>query len=251
MAELYSLEFLCADVKGAEKLFREKVGFTTVATNGENVVLKQNKAILVLKPATCDSERDILQKSGTICNNVVFKVSQLQAAYDKATRAKARVIHQPQPLTDVGGTVNTFTIASPFPNVTHTVVSTTDYNGVYLPGYQQCANSIDTPSGISFVDHIAYACETGTSDDIVKWYEDKLGFAKFKLGADSDDLSVDLSDGPGGALKLLAMEYWRCSEKGVRSGGENDVKIVLVESLPNSGKLNTSGDAICVHVACS
>ena len=237
MAELYSLEFLCADVRNTEKLFVEKLSLVTVATCEQNVVLQRNKVLLVLRPPTCEKDRDILHKSGTICNNVVFKVSQLHAAYDKATRAGAKILQQPRSMTGVGGTVDTFTISSPFSHVTHTVVTTSKYNGVYLPGYERSRNSEasdTTCSGITHVDHIAYACNTGSSETIVKWYEDCLGFTRFRLGAESDELTVDCS---GGGLKLLAMEYWRCAEKGVRSGGVNDIKLVLVESLPNSGKL--------------
>ena len=236
MAELYGLEFLCADVRKAEKLFVERLSLVTVATCGQNVVLQRNEVLLVLRPATCEKDRDILHKSGTICNNVVFKVPQLHAAYDRATRAGAKVVHQPRSLTDVGGTVGTFTISSPFTNVTHTVVNTDKYNGIYLPGYELSITSgasDTTCSGISHVDHIAYACNTGSSESVLKWYEDCLGFTRFRLGAESDQLTVDCS---GGGLKLLAMEYWRCAEKGVRSGGVNDIKLVLVESLPNSGK---------------
>lgn len=238
MAELHSLEFLCADVENTEKLFLEKLSLAKVATCGQNVVLKRKEVILVLRPSACEKDRDILHKSGTICSNVVFKVSQLDAAYDKATRAGAKVVQQPRSLTGVGGTVDTFTISSPFNNVTHTVVNTAKYSGIYLPGYEPSTNKDTTcngvASGITHVDHIAYACNTGSSETIVKWYEDCLGFTRFRLGAESDELTVDCS---GGGLKLLAMEYWRCAEKGVRSGGVNDIKLVLVESLPNSGKL--------------
>lgn len=236
MAGLYCLEFLCNNVRKTEKLFVEKLGLTTVGTCGDNVALRRNRILLALKPPACEKDREILYKSGTICNNIVFRVPQLQLAYEKASKAGATVLKQPGTLSDSFGSIQSFVIQSPFTNITHTVVDTMRYNGVYLPGYEPYTiNKISehVSSGVSHVDHIAYACNIGDSERIVRWYEQCLGFTQFKLGTDTNDLTVDCSDG---GLKLLAMEYWHCAERGIRSSVDDDIKLVLVESLPNSGE---------------
>jgi len=239
MAALHCLEFLCANVKKTEKLFVEKLGLTTIGTRGDNVALQKDRILFALKPPTCEKDRETLQRSGTICNNVVFKVPELQVAYEKASKAGAKVVKQPQTLSDSSGSIQSFTIQSPFTNVTHTIMDTSQYGGVYLPGYEPYTinrnTSVNIGSGISHVDHITYACNTGDSEMIVKWYENCLGFTQFRLGADSDELTVDCN---GGGLKLLAMKYWRCAERGVKSSAKDGVKLVLVEPLPYSGEMD-------------
>ena len=212
----------------------EKFGLTTIGKCGNNVALRRNRILLALKPAACEKDREILHRSGTICNNVVFRVPALHVAYEKASEAGADVVKQPGTLTDAFGSIQSFIIQSPFTNVTHTIVDTVKYRGVYLPGYEPYTNKTENFSnGISHIDHIAYACNIGDSEKIVKWYEDCLGFTQFRLGTDTDYLTVDCSDG---GLKLLAMEYWQCAERGVKANVEDGIKLVLVESLPNSGE---------------
>ena len=213
----------------------EKFGLTTIGKCGNNVALRRNRILLALKPAVCEKDRAILQRSGTICNNVVFRVPALHVAYEKASEAGADVVKQPGTLSDAFGSIQSFIIQSPFTNVTHTIVDTMKYSGVYLPGYEPyTTNKTENfTSGISHIDHIAYACNIGDSDSIVRWYENCLGFTQFRLGSDTDYLTVDCNDG---GLKLLAMEYWQCAERGVKSNVEDGIKLVLVESLPNSGK---------------
>ena len=236
MAGLYCLEFLCSNVRKTEKLFVEKLGLSTIGRCGDNVALRRNRIMLALKPAACDKDREILQKSGTICDNVVFRVPELRTAYEKASKAGAKVVKHPGTLSDSFGSIKSFTIQSPFTDVTHTVVDTVKYSGVYLPGYTPYTTKKtyeNLSSGISHIDHIAYACNISDSEKIVKWYENCLGFTQFQLGTDDDELTVDYN---GGGLKLLAMEYWLCAERGVKTDAEDGIKLVLVESLPNSGE---------------
>ena len=236
MAGLYCLEFLCSNVGKTEKLFLEKLGLSIIGRCGDSVALQKNQILLALKPATCEKDREILEKSGTMCNNVVFRVPELQAAYEKASRAGARVVKQPAIQSDSFGSIKSCVIISPFTNVTHTLVDTVNYGGVYLPGYAPCIiDSSETSStgGISFIDHITYACNIGDSERIIRWYEKCLGFVQFQLGADDYEMTVDCD---GGGLKLLAMEYWLCAERGVKSDAEDGIKLVMVESLPNSSE---------------
>lgn len=229
-------------MRETEKLFVEKLGLATVATCGDHVALRRNRILLALKPATCEEDTETLEKSGTVCNNIVFRVSDLQAAYEKASKAGAKIVKRPHTLSDTSGCIRLFTIQSPFTNVTHTIVENTDYNGVYLPGYEPYTSPAirtceNINSGISHVDHIACVCNTGDSEAIAKWYEKCLTFTQFRLGTDSDEITVGYSDG---GIKLLAMEYWRCAERGVKStgAGDEDIKLVLAESLPSSGEYN-------------
>lgn len=237
MARLYCLEFLCSNVRKTEKLFVEKLGLSTIGRCGDNVALRRNRILLALRSAACEKDRDSLQTSGTICDNIVFRVPELQSAYDKASKAGAKVVKPPGTLSDAFGSIKSFIIQSPFTNVTHTVVDTMKYSGVFLPGYvpytaKRTGENLN--SEISHIDHIAYACNVGDSEDVVKWYEDCLGFTQFQLGTGNDELTVDCS---GGGLKLRAMEYWQCAERGVKSDAEDGIKLVLVESLPNSSEL--------------
>ena len=238
MAGLFSLEFLCSNLRKTEKLFVEKLGLSVIGRGGDSVALQKNQILLALKPATCEKDREILEKSGTLCNNLVFRVPELQAAYEKASRAGARVVKKPATQSDSFGSIKSCVIQSPFTNVTHTLVDPVNYNGVYLPGYAPCNTSRTSSetfstAGISFIDHITYACNIGDSENVIRWYEKCLGFVQFQLGIDDNEMTVDCD---GGGLKLQAMEYWLCAERGVKSGTEDGIKLVMVESLPNSSE---------------
>ena len=75
----------------------------------------------------------------------------------------------------------------------HKFVERSNYNGVFLPGYEKPTHKINsTPVGLKHIDHCVGNVELGMMDEWVKFYEDVLGF-RLLLTFDDDDISTEYS----------------------------------------------------------
>lgn len=66
-------------------------------------------------------------------------------------------------------------------------------------------------------------------------YETYLGFKRFRINASEDDAGFIIEGNNG--MRMLAMQYWQCSEIGAKLGVDKPVQLVFAEPLPNSGKI--------------
>ncbi|EDO35286.1 predicted protein, partial [Nematostella vectensis] len=152
---------------------------------------------------------------------------------------------------DCYGTVTSSMIRSPCGNVCHSLLNTTKYTGLFLPGFKRSPtqtycqlnfNFTKPNNVITHVDHVAIACEKGSMLEIIDWYVKCLGFKRFCLNSseESDGFTIESPvNSASVGLKLTAMEYWRCNEIGIESNKDSHldgaVKFVLAEALPGQG----------------
>ena len=75
----------------------------------------------------------------------------------------------------------------------HTFVERTNYQGPFLPGYQQRSSTFEvSPIGLKYVDHCVGNVELGAMNRWVKFYEDVMGF-KLLVTFDDSDISTEYS----------------------------------------------------------
>lgn len=112
---------------------------------------------------------------------------------------------------------------------------------------------------ISKVDHVTFGCHEGQSKDLVGWYERVLHFQRLPINSQEDEDGFRIDCDYNG-MKLMAMEYFKCSEVGVTTKNasksrEKDFKIVFAEPLPGIGTnqisvfLKENGGAGVQHIA--
>ncbi|CDQ92032.1 unnamed protein product [Oncorhynchus mykiss] len=73
----------------------------------------------------------------------------------------------------------------------------------------------------------------------MSWYERHFGFHRFFINSNEDVDEGYVLNTEGIGLRLTAMEYWKCSQTGIKlpftDDQQPDCKFVIAESLPDQG----------------
>ena len=127
-------------------------------------------------------------------------------AYRQAVQRGARGVVEPRWVEDDFGRVELATIATYGENV-HTFVDRKDYNGPFLPGFQEVPRTNGRPTtgvGLKAIDHVVGNVELGRMDYWVEFYERTMGFTNIIHFADeqihteySALMSKVMADGEG------------------------------------------------------
>nr|XP_055033124.1 4-hydroxyphenylpyruvate dioxygenase-like protein [Misgurnus anguillicaudatus] len=174
-------------------------------------------------------------------SNVCFEVSDVESSSTALRDQGCEFVLPPTQVYDDRGSVTFSVVRSIVGNVCHTLIDTSRYDGVFLPGFQQTADSSsDSDCPITHFDHITYACTRRSTPDITRWYEKNFGFQRFFIDRNEDVDEGYILNQDGIGLRLTAMDYWKCSESGVKvhfkDQKETDCKFVMAESLPEQGR---------------
>uniref|UniRef100_A0A3Q4BFV4 4-hydroxyphenylpyruvate dioxygenase n=1 Tax=Mola mola TaxID=94237 RepID=A0A3Q4BFV4_MOLML len=178
-------------------------------------------------------------------SNVCFEVDDVGRSCRALRDMGCCFLVPPTTVQDEAGHVTYFVVKSIVGNVCHTLIDRTKYRGNFLPGFdvmeKHCSSEEEDAScPITHFDHITYACPRKTTHQLMRWYEDLFGFQRFFIDSDEDVEEGFVINQEGIALRLTAMEYWKCSKAGVSLPSvdkkEPDCKFVIAESLPEQGK---------------
>ncbi|XP_028825583.1 4-hydroxyphenylpyruvate dioxygenase-like protein [Denticeps clupeoides] len=178
----------------------------------------------------------------TACN-VCFEVDDVRGTSCALLRRGCPVLVPPTRVLDDHGHVTYSVVRSIVGNVCHTLLDRSKYQGPFLPGFCELQTPRDADADgcpVTHFDHIAYACPRGSTPEVMKWYERHFGFKRFFIDSNEDVNDGYILNRDGIGLRLTAMEYWRCSEAGVKLAMDDhkqpDCKFVIAESLPEQGK---------------
>ncbi|XP_019721426.1 4-hydroxyphenylpyruvate dioxygenase-like protein isoform X1 [Hippocampus comes] len=177
----------------------------------------------------------------TACN-VCFEVDDVHGSYEALRRMGCSFPVPPTTVRDHQGQVTYAVLRSVVGNVCHTLIDKSEYLGSFLPGFLETEGGQEKqnrPEAVTHVDHITYACATGTSQQVLSWYQQLFGFQRFFIHRNDETDSGFVINQKGIGLRLSAMEYWKCGESGLSLPGarqnEPGCKFVLAESLPDQG----------------
>ncbi|XP_051968822.1 4-hydroxyphenylpyruvate dioxygenase-like protein [Xyrauchen texanus] len=178
----------------------------------------------------------------TVCN-VCFEVQDVEGSSRDLRDQGCEFILPPTEARDDRGLVRFSIIKSIVGNVCHTLIDRSQYQGAFLPGFHQVGTDTQTADGspcpITHFDHITYACPRRSSPHIRHWYEKIFGFQRFLINRNEDVEEGFVLEHEDIGLRLTAMDYWNCSESGIklpfRDATESDCKFVIAESLAQQG----------------
>ncbi|KAK2572164.1 4-hydroxyphenylpyruvate dioxygenase-like protein [Acropora cervicornis] len=254
VVRLHHVEILCQNLQQSLKQFCGKYGFRVAARSPfpNQVILNRDAINFVLSEGAHD--RDTVF-------NVALEVKDVKQAVDIVQRNNGKVIRGPQISADSNGEVESAVIQTPIGNVVHTLLNSSNYGGIFLPGFHDnnmalretddyvtsaetetsYRRAVVSESILKHFDHITFACPLGTSQSIMKWYENCFGFSRFNISSHESPEGFYVQSSIQGAsigMKLTAMQYWFCSEteltiKTEEPGG--GVKFVFAEPLPGQG----------------
>ncbi len=155
-------------------------------------MLEQGKVRLVLTtPLSPDhwmAEHHKLHGDGVI--DIAFSVDNVDESYAAAIERGCPSAAEPVDMSDDSGRVRMAKLKT-YGDTIHTLVSTADYAGVFLPGF----TSMRIPQatfGLKAIDHIVGNVEDGKMDAWAEFYSNIFGWEQF-LSFDDKDISTEFT----------------------------------------------------------
>ena len=194
------VEIYTSNAKQAAHFYKSAMGFQSLAYAGletgqrdrESYVVVQDKIRLVLT-SPLKSGTDIgrhIDKHGDGVKINALWVPDATRAWKEATERGAISTLAPERIEDEHGYIVRAGIQT-YGEVEHYFIERSNYNGIFLPGFQQWTTSYNPePVGLKYVDHMVGNVELGKMNYWVKWYEEVLGFRQI-LSFDDNDISTE------------------------------------------------------------
>lgn len=245
---IHHVELLVGNAKQAAYFYRHAFGFSQLAYAGPETGVKEqasyvlyqgNIRLVVSTPLSPDDPMaEHLHKHGDGVLDIAFLVDDVDACIAEAVKRGANIALSPYDRSDPFGRIRRAKIRA-YGDTLHSLISTADYTGPFLPGYQ-VRRRPSPGAGLERIDHIVGNVENGKMNDWGTYYNKVLGFHQF-MSFDDKDISTDFS-----ALRSQVM------------AAPNDViKFPINEPAPGKRKsqiqeyLDYNGGAGVQHIAVS
>ena len=164
----------------------------------KSFVLKSGSIKFVIKGAV-DPNSELVEhhrKHGDGVVDIALEVPDVDKCIDRARSVGAKIVREPEDITDEHGTVRIAAIAT-YGDTVHTLVDRSKYDGPYLPGYCEASSTFVKREGqpkrlFQALDHIVGNVELGKMDEWVTFYNKVMGFVNMAefIG---DDIATDYS----------------------------------------------------------
>ncbi|MBD2759127.1 4-hydroxyphenylpyruvate dioxygenase [Yimella sp. cx-573] len=201
-----AIVFVSGNATQSAQYYQSVWGMELVAYSGpengnrdhKSFVLKSGSIKFVINGAV-DPGSPLIEHHGKHGDGVVdiaLEVPDVDKCIEQARSAGAKIVREPEDVTDEFGTVRIAAIAT-YGDTIHTLVDRSKYEGPYLPGYQPASSTFVKRDGqpkrlFQALDHIVGNVELGKMDDWVTFYNKVMGFVNMAefIG---DDIATDYS----------------------------------------------------------
>jgi 4-hydroxyphenylpyruvate dioxygenase len=201
-----AIVFVVGNATQAAHYYQSAWGMELVAYSGpengnrdhKSFVLRSGSIKFVLNGAVDPDSglADHHRRHGDGVVDIALEVPDVDRCIAQARRAGARVVREPEDVTDEHGTVRIAAIAT-YGETIHTLVDRSRYAGPYLPGYVARQRTWQPREGqpkrlFQALDHIVGNVELGHMDEWVDFYNRVMGFVNMAefIG---DDIATDYS----------------------------------------------------------
>jgi len=197
---VHHIEFWVGNAKQAAYFYRNAFGFNQIAYSGletgnrdrASYVLEQGKIRMIFSTPLHSNNgiSEHIKNHGDGVKDIAFHVDDAKGCYEACIARGAKSAQKPETLSDKNGSVTKAAIYT-YGETIHSFISHNDYNGPFLPGFQE--SKIDGDSvGLRFVDHIVGNVELGKMEYWVNFYADIMGFTQIQAFTD-EDISTEYS----------------------------------------------------------
>ncbi len=197
------VEFYVGNAKQAAHYYQSAFGFQLVGYRGPETghreaasyLLQQGKIRFVLTtalhPDTFIAKH--AHKHGDGVRDIALWVDDATYSFEETVRRGAVPVREPETISDDDGEVVLAAIAT-YGDTIHTFVERKNYDGLFLPGFQEKSNPYWSPDsvGLKYVDHCVGNVELGDMNKYVDYYADVMGF-KNLISFDDQDISTEYS----------------------------------------------------------
>lgn len=196
------VEFYVGNAKQSAHYYKTAFGFNEVAYCGPETgvkdrasyVLQQDKVRLVLTTAL-KSDHPIsehVRKHGDGVKILALWVDDSKYAYEETIKRGAKSYQEPITTEDDFGKVTTSGIYT-YGETVHLFVERNNYTGPFMPGFIERENTFKVEgTGLKYIDHCVGNTDWGRMNEVVKWYEDVLGFTNI-LSFDDKQIHTEYS----------------------------------------------------------
>ena len=243
VVRLHHIEILCKNLEQRLSQFCGRFGFNVLAetspTPRKRFAIKRDSIHFVLTEG--DKGKDTVF-------NVALEVKNVGLAAQRVEKHAGKILKTLSTEFDSYGDIESVIIQSPVGNVIHTLLNSSNYAGIFLPGYKKFKSSsireFQTTSDpkLTHFDHLTFAVPENCSPVLLDWYEKCFGFSRFKINSSEQQDGFVIRSSVQGAtigMRLTALEYWKCAEAGVSLPTDDpggSVKFVFAEPLPGQGE---------------
>ena len=202
-------ELYVGNAKQAAHFYQNTMGFKPIAYRGletgsrdrVSYVLNQNHINLIItSPLKNNTEiGKHIDRHGDGIKDVAFTVDNSEIAWQTSINRGAISVLEPTITKDKTGETRISAIKT-FGDTIHTFVERDQYNGTFLPGFDNYNLGIDNKSsGLAHIDHIVGNQPDGKMQPVCEFYEKVLGWHRF-WSVDDNDISTEYS-----ALRSVVM----------------------------------------------
>ena len=196
------VEFYVGNAKQSAHFYKTAFGFQSCAYKGletgskdvVSYVLKQDKIRIVLTTALNSKSpiNEHVTKHGDGVKVVALWVDDARSAYEETTKRGAKSFLEPTVESDEHGEIVKAGIYT-YGETIHMFVERKNYNGIFMPGFVEWKSDYNPPvSGLKYIDHMVGNVGWGRMNEMVKWYEDVMGFVNF-LSFDDKQIHTEYS----------------------------------------------------------
>jgi len=191
------VEFYVGNAKQAAHFYASAFGFEIVAYRGPETghreaasyLLKQDKIRFLFTTSIC-SDTDIARhvaKHGDGVKDIALWVDDARASFEAVKERGATLVREPEVLEDEHGQIVVAAMGT-YGDTIHTFVERTDYDGLFMPGFEAYDNPYWKPEGVGlkYVDHCVGNVHLGDMDKYVQYYSDVMGFRNLLSFSDKD-----------------------------------------------------------------
>lgn len=169
-------------------------GLETGIRDRASYYLEQGNIRFVLSsPLNSDSPiARFVHKHGDGVKDIAMHVEDVDRAFKESVKRGAEQVLEPHDMKDENGSIRKAAIKT-YGDVIHSFIDRSDYDGLFMPGFQPKEGLIETESvGLQFVDHCVGNVELGQMERWVEFYRDVLGFTQY-ISFDDKDISTEYS----------------------------------------------------------
>lgn len=197
---IHHIEFLVGNALQAAYFYRKLFGFDQLGYLGPETGYPDRASYLIGRNTIRfvfttplgyqDPQNIYLTLHGDSVRDICFEVDDVDTLYHESIKRGAVSATPPQENSDGSGTISRAAIKT-FGDVIHSFVSTKEYRGVFLPGFES-AQIIEDNAGLVLIDHIVANSEDRQMDRWCDYYRKVFGFHKF-VSYDDKDISTEYS----------------------------------------------------------
>lgn len=196
------VEFYVGNAKQAAHYYKTAFGFQSVAYAGPETgvrdkvsyVLRQGKIRLVLTTALKSDHpvSEHVKKHGDGVKILALWVDDAYDAFKQTTKRGGKPCLSPQTITDEHGEVKMSGIHT-YGETIHMFIERKNYRGVFMPGYKAWKSDYAPAEvGLLYIDHCVGNVGWNRMNEVVKWYEDVMGFVNI-LSFDDKQINTEYS----------------------------------------------------------